>query len=154
MLFSVQKSSLSPSLGSVFSMVHSFFLHLLLSSRHFLPLDLKKKKKRSLPSLTPPRPLYFISLRTLLISTCLSVSVHLSVPPPPQGASGVLREREHVQGAPQAVLHQKPKIQWVALVLESLFFCMPEINCVVVFFSFCVFLFFCWTCVLTTWVAP
>lgn len=133
------------SMSIFFSTVHSFFLHLLLSSRHFFPPAglltwlLKKNKKKRLPSLTcgaPLRPLCFISLCTLLISTCLAVSVRLSVPPPPQGASGVLREWEHVQGAPQAVLHQKPKIQWVALCFGVTFFVKKKKKLIVWWFSF------------------
>lgn len=57
---------------------------------------------------------YFTTCR--LLSLISSYSLTLFLPHSlslSQGAGRVLCEWKHFQGAPQAVLHQKPKIQWV-----------------------------------------
>lgn len=148
-----EKSSLSPSLCSIFSTVRSFFLHLLLSSRHLFPPSglltwLFKFKKKSLPSLTcgapPPRPLYFIFPSAP--SSSPPVSLSLSTSPSP-----LLLLRVQVEFyVNENTFKERLKLFFIKnqrssespLFWSHFFFCTPEISCVVVFFSFSLCLFF------------
>lgn len=115
---------------------------------------LEKKEKKKPPFTHPPASsLFYFPLHPphLHLSLCLCPPLRPSSSSGCKWSSTWTRTRSR---SASSCSSSKTKDPVSCLSFGVTFFCMPEINCVVVFFSFCLFLFFCWTCVLTTWVAP